>query len=126
MHEHLVLAARCRRALRSDALGGRRRPALQRALVRVPGGMRHRADGLRRQRVSRPPHSRGLPHDRRRRARGPRRAAGQAAQEPAEGRGLLERLMEILYKDLDEPGLNTLKGYEKRGGYEMLRKALKM
>src|SRR3954447_25306213 len=34
--------------------------------------------------------------------------------------------MELLYKDLDEPGLNTLKGYEKRGGYEMLRKALKM
>src|SRR3954463_4953408 len=34
--------------------------------------------------------------------------------------------MEILYKDLDEPGLHTLKGYEKRGGYEMLRKALKM
>ncbi len=33
---------------------------------------------------------------------------------------------EILYKDLDEPGLATLKGYEKRGGYKMLRKALKM
>src|SRR5690349_12377496 len=34
--------------------------------------------------------------------------------------------MEVLYKDLDEPGLNTLKVYERRGGYEMLRKALKM
>ena len=34
--------------------------------------------------------------------------------------------MEVLYKDLDEPGLNTLKVYEKRGGYKMLRKALKM
>jgi NADH-quinone oxidoreductase subunit F len=34
--------------------------------------------------------------------------------------------MEVLYKDLDEPGLNTLKVYEKRGGYGMLRKALKM
>jgi NADH-quinone oxidoreductase subunit F len=34
--------------------------------------------------------------------------------------------MEVLYKDLDEPGLNTLKGYEKRGGYKMLRKALEM
>src|SRR4051794_23856113 len=34
--------------------------------------------------------------------------------------------MEILYKDLDEPGLNTLKGYEKRGGYGMLRKSLTM
>jgi NADH-quinone oxidoreductase subunit F len=35
-------------------------------------------------------------------------------------------VQEILYKDLDEPGLNTLKVYEKRGGYRMLRKALKM
>ena len=34
--------------------------------------------------------------------------------------------MEVLYNDLDEPGLNTLKVYEKRGGYKMLRKALKM
>src|SRR5690349_24039827 len=34
--------------------------------------------------------------------------------------------MEVLYKDLDEPGLNTLRVYEKRGGYKMLRKALKM
>ena len=34
--------------------------------------------------------------------------------------------MEVLYKDLDEPGLATLKGYQQRGGYEMLRKALKM
>jgi NADH-quinone oxidoreductase subunit F len=33
---------------------------------------------------------------------------------------------ELLYKDLDEPGLHTLKGYEKRGGYEMLRKALEL
>jgi NADH-quinone oxidoreductase subunit F len=34
--------------------------------------------------------------------------------------------MEVLYKDLDEPGLNTLAVYERRGGYKMLRKALKM
>jgi NADH-quinone oxidoreductase subunit F len=34
--------------------------------------------------------------------------------------------VEVLYKDLDEPGLNTLQVYEQRGGYEMLRKALKM
>jgi NADH-quinone oxidoreductase subunit F len=32
----------------------------------------------------------------------------------------------LLYKDLDEPGLNTREVYERRGGYEMLRKALKM
>src|ERR671933_1603493 len=35
-------------------------------------------------------------------------------------------VMEVLYKDLDEPGLNTRAVYERRGGYEMLRKALKM
>ena len=33
---------------------------------------------------------------------------------------------EILYKDLDEPGLNTRAVYERRGGYEMLRRALDM
>ncbi len=33
---------------------------------------------------------------------------------------------EILYKDLDEPGLNTLDVYRRRGGYDMLEKALKM
>ena len=32
----------------------------------------------------------------------------------------------ILFKDIDEPGLNTLDVYSKRGGYEMLKKALKM
>jgi NADH-quinone oxidoreductase subunit F len=31
-----------------------------------------------------------------------------------------------LFKDIDEPGLNTLSVYSKRGGYEMLKKALKM
>jgi len=34
--------------------------------------------------------------------------------------------VKVLYKDLDEPGLNTLDGYRRRGGYDMLRKALKM
>ena len=29
----------------------------------------------------------------------------------------------ILFKDIDEPGLNTLDVYARRGGYEMLRKA---
>jgi NADH-quinone oxidoreductase subunit F len=32
----------------------------------------------------------------------------------------------VLFKDIDEPGLNTLSVYEKRGGYKMLRKALQM
>jgi len=30
----------------------------------------------------------------------------------------------LLFKDIDEPGLNTLGVYEARGGYESLRKAL--
>jgi NADH-quinone oxidoreductase subunit F len=32
----------------------------------------------------------------------------------------------ILFDRIDEPGLNTLEVYERRGGYEMLRKALSM
>ena len=32
----------------------------------------------------------------------------------------------ILFKDIDEPGLNTLDVYARRGGYEMLKKALTM
>jgi NADH-quinone oxidoreductase subunit F len=32
----------------------------------------------------------------------------------------------ILFKDIDEPGLNTLAVYERRGGYQALRKALAM
>jgi NADH-quinone oxidoreductase subunit F len=32
----------------------------------------------------------------------------------------------LLFKDIDEPGLNTLDVYAKRGGYESLRKALAM
>jgi NADH-quinone oxidoreductase subunit F len=31
----------------------------------------------------------------------------------------------LLFKDIDEPGLNTLEVYEKRGGYGALRKALR-
>ncbi len=34
--------------------------------------------------------------------------------------------MEILYKEIDDPELATLDGYSRRGGYEMLRKALQM
>ena len=34
--------------------------------------------------------------------------------------------MELLYKDIDDPELATLDGYSRRGGYEMLRKALSM
>src|ERR687895_2242745 len=34
--------------------------------------------------------------------------------------------MKILFKDLDEPGLNTIDVYQRRGGYSMLRRALGM
>jgi NADH-quinone oxidoreductase subunit F len=34
--------------------------------------------------------------------------------------------VKLFYENIDEPGLNTLAGYEKTGGYEVLRKALKM
>ena len=34
--------------------------------------------------------------------------------------------MWLFYEDIDKPGLNTLKVYEKAGGYKMLKKALKM
>src|SRR3954464_15923105 len=33
---------------------------------------------------------------------------------------------ELFYDHIDEPGLNTRAVYERRGGYEMLKKALKM
>src|SRR3954467_8152492 len=32
----------------------------------------------------------------------------------------------LLFKDIDEPGLGTLAVYERRGGYQALRKALQM
>ena len=32
----------------------------------------------------------------------------------------------ILLKDIDEPGLATLEVYERRGGYQSMRKALAM
>ena len=34
--------------------------------------------------------------------------------------------MDLLYDDIDEPGLNTLDVYRRRGGYEMLARALEM
>src|ERR671912_2144795 len=39
---------------------------------------------------------------------------------------MLANIDTILFKDIDEPGLNTREVYERRGGYEMLKKALKM
>src|SRR3954451_17319171 len=39
---------------------------------------------------------------------------------------MIENIDTILFKDIDEPGLNTLDVYQRRGGYKMLRKALQM
>ncbi len=132
-----------------DGRGRRRRG--QRARVRVPGRVRHRADGLGRRRLRRSAHAgrrapaaRGRP----RRTRGPAR---EAARPPARGgppreqprlsaprshprRSGGDTLMSapvsdaplLLLADIDEPGLHTLAVYERRGGYEALRKALAM
>ncbi len=39
---------------------------------------------------------------------------------------MIEGIDTVLFKDIDEPGLNTIGVYQRRGGYEMLRKALQM
>lgn len=39
---------------------------------------------------------------------------------------MIENVDTTLFKDIDEPGLNTLDVYARRGGYEMLRRALTM
>src|SRR4029079_9506527 len=39
---------------------------------------------------------------------------------------VIDNIDTILFKDIDEPGLNTLDVYSKRGGYGMLKNALKM
>ena len=46
--------------------------------------------------------------------------AGQEPDEAGDGE------VKILFDRIDEPGLNTLAVYERRGGYESLRKALEM
>ena len=35
-------------------------------------------------------------------------------------------MKKLLFDGIDEPGLNTLDVYERRGGYESLRRALTM
>jgi NADH-quinone oxidoreductase subunit F len=57
--------------------------------------------------------------------RPPRRSRGQGAQaspRPTAG----PRGRKLLFADIDEPGLATLEVYERRGGYDSLRKALSM
>src|SRR5213076_358016 len=99
----------------------------QRAPLRVPRRLRHRADGVGQRPVRRPDHPRrGADADR----AGPRRrraAAREAARPPQVGRPESSVMTELLlFKDIDEPGLNTLEVYERRGGYQALRRALSM
>ncbi len=57
--------------------------------------------------------------------RGPRRPEGEAAALPqVRGPGSGGVSKTILFDRIDEPGLNTLEVYERRGGYQSLRKAL--
>ncbi len=50
--------------------------------------------------------------------------AGRARPEGA--RRMSETSPMLLFTDIDEPGLGTLEVYERRGGYEMMRRALAM
>jgi len=52
--------------------------------------------------------------------------AGGGEREPSPGTGEREPSRRILFDRIDEPGLNTLEVYERRGGYDSLRQALGM
>ena len=72
-----------------------------------------------------------VPARRRRRcARGeeplPEQPARRAASRVDPGAAASMQPTHLLFKDIDEPGLHTLDVYERRGGYEALRKALAM
>src|SRR5579875_3282869 len=50
-----------------------------------------------------------------------------AVRTPTPGRATDRPMTELLiFKDIDEPGLNTREVYERRGGYQQLRRALEM
>ena len=62
-----------------------------------------------------------------RRPAGPPRADGADRDAHRRSRGAGQLVApKILFEGIDEPGLNTLEVYERRGGYESLRKALAM
>ena len=110
-------------------------PELQRARLRVPRRVRHRADGLGRRRLRRPARRRrraGTIVDdvtAGRRGRCPDKQLAERKRRRPPHRRRAERSHELdtlLFEDIDEPGLHTLEVYERRGGYEALRKALTM
>src|SRR5690242_3901144 len=60
-------------------------------------------------------------------ARGGRGRAGVlSAARPESRHRWVGGRMKLLFDRIDEPGLNTLEVYERRGGYQALRKALAM
>ena len=126
VHEHLVLAARRRRDPRGDA---RAPPAPTRASTCARSSASARATSRRWRRSTASTSARSTEEDceRDRRRRAGRAARCSRTSSCATKRGDAGRWLSLLlYKDIDEPGLNTLDVYERRGGYEMLRKALDM
>ena len=128
VHEHLVLAARRRRDLRGRCSAP---PATDpdfhvkafECLGACDIAPMASVDGE----YVGPLEADGLPSDRRRREGRAARCCPTSSSSAARREEYWqETLMELLYKDLDEPGLATLDGYSRRGGYEMLRKALQM
>ena len=113
-----------------DVLGGD--PDFNVRALRVPRRLRDRPDGLGQRRLRRPAgqgRHRAAARRRQGRPRGPRGQATRQAQgrlQALAGTPVIANIDTILFKDIDEPGLNTLDVYAKRGGYEMLKKALKM
>src|SRR5690349_6555861 len=101
----------------------------------MPRRLRHRADGVGRRRVRRPAQGRRRRQDRGRSRRRPAGARAQAAALPAlrrpgragaDGSGGRPPVKLLLFDRIDEPGLNTLPVYQRRGGYEALKRALSM
>ena len=99
--------------------------------LRVPGRLRHRADGLDRRRLRRADRARRGA----RRRRGGAQRRGAAARPPAQAPQVAstpepQRAHEpqrcCSSRTSTSPACNTLDVYERRGGYEALRKALAM
>ena len=119
VHEHLLLAARRRRVLRGDDRRRGRGPRRQRALVRVPRRLRHRADGVGRRRVRRPARAPTTPTGSSRTCAPAGRCSSTSscatAAAPTRSRRRTRRAEEGAVKSscstgIDEPGLNTLAG----------------
>ena len=123
---------RARRALRGDRRARQRLEPRRRvppALVRVPGRLRHRADGLDRRPLPRPADAADAVNDRRAPARGrpPTEVLPERSYEGDYARRLGEREARrsreheerggILFKHFDVPGLRRIETYERLGGY---------